>query len=345
MAIAFPDAPVVAILGRPAVAARMGVADRLRTVLPARPALYRRYRLLTPVLGALVDRVRLDAADVVLSSSYAFAHRFGTINDAARVCYCHSPLRFAWTMTESYRRTWAPSAWRAPAFEALAAAMRRSDRRSAQRIATYLTQSPYTADQIGRFYGRSAEVIGAPIDTELFRPGAGRPDDYYLVCGRLIEPYKRVSVVIEAFRRIPARLVVAGDGPALSDLRAMAPPNVEFTGHLEDAPLVDLMQRCRAAIFPSRDDFGLIPLEVQACGRPVLAFAGGGAVHTVAAGRTGELFGEQTGDAVHAAVEAFDPDRYDPATIRAHAERWDRTRFRQRLVDAVRAAATDGAPA
>ena len=340
MAIAFPEAPVVAILGREDVAARMGIEGRFRSLMPARPALLRHYRYLTPVLGAYADRVRLPETDVVLSSSYAFAHRLRSRNDAPRVCYCHSALRFAWSMTESYKEEQAggnPVAGRA--FEALAATMRRSDRRSAQQIREYLTQSPFTADQIEEFYGLTAAVIGAPIDCDLFHPASEPADDYYLFCGRLIEPYKQVGIAIEAFRRTGQRLVVAGGGPDFERLSANAPPNVEFLGHVADDQLVPLMQRCQALVFPSRDDFGLIPVEVMACGRPVLAYAGGGSLYTSLPGTTGELFPEQTVDAVEAAVRAFDPAAYEPAKIREHALQWDSGRFRERLVEHVSAAA------
>jgi glycosyltransferase involved in cell wall biosynthesis len=339
MAIAFPEAPVVAILGREEVAARMGVADRFRSLLPPRPALLEHYRLLTPVLGAYADRVRLQEADVVLSSSYAFAHRLRSRNDAPRACYCHSALRFAWSMTESYKEERAGNPLTRTAFEALAATMRRSDRRSAQPIREYMTQSPFTAEQIERFYGRPVSVIGAPIDCDLFHPDDSGPDDYFLFCGRLIEPYKRVGIAIEAFRRTGQRLVVAGGGPDFERLAASAPPNVEFLGHVADDVLVPLMQRCQALVFPSRDDFGLIPVEVMACGRPVLAYADGGSLYTSKPGVTGELFPEQTADSIEAALRAFDPAAYEPARIREHALQWDSPRFRERLVEHVEAAA------
>lgn len=338
MARAFPEAPVVAILGREDVGERMGVGGRFRSLLPPRPALLRHYRLLTPVLGAFCDRRRLPEADVVLSSSYAFAHRLRSANDAPRVCYCHSPLRFAWSMTEGYKEQRANSPLAGRAFELLAAAMRRSDRRSAQPIRRYLTQSPFTAEQIERFYGREADAIGAPVDCDLFHPSTDPPEDYYLFCGRLIEPYKQVGIAIEAFRRIGARLVVAGTGPDYERLAAAAPDNVEFLGHVGDDRLVPLMQRCRALVFPSRDDFGLIPVEAMACGRPVIAYAGGGSLYTSVPGLTGELFAEQSADAIEVAVRAFDPDAYDPERIRAHALGWDSAAFRARIVRAVEAA-------
>lgn len=340
MALAFPEAPVIAILGKREVAARMGVEDRFRSLLPARDSLLAHYRYLTPVLGAYSDRRRVPEADVVLSSSYAFAHRLRSRNDAPRVCYCHSALRFAWSMTASYKEERAgANALAGRAFEALAAVMRRSDRRSAQPIREYLTQSPFTAEQIERFYGKRAAVIGAPIDCDLFHPSAQGPDDYYLFCGRLIEPYKRVGIAIEAFRRTGQRLVVAGGGPDFERLAANAPANVEFLGHVADDRLVPLMQRCQALVFPSRDDFGLIPVEVMACGRPVLAYAGGGSLYTSKPGVTGELFAEQTTESIEVALRSFDPGAYDSARIREHALQWDSGRFRERLVEHVEAAA------
>lgn len=335
MARAFPDAPVVTLLGRRSVAERMGVADRFRSILPPRERLLNHYRLLAPLFPAITETMRLEEADVLLTSSYAFAHGFRTANDAPQVCYCHSPLRFAWTMTESYQREWAPSPASSRAFGLLTRLMRRSDVRSSRRVARYLTQSRYTAEQIERIYGRKAEIIGAPVDCEVFHPNEGNHDDYFLLCGRLIEPYKRASIVVEAFRHLPARLVVAGDGPALPDLRRAAPPNVEFVGHLNDRELVDTMQHCAAGIFPSQDDFGLVPLEVMACGRPVLAYANGGAAQTVVDGLSGRLFRDQTPRGVIRAVENFAPHEYDPHRIREHALQWSRDRFRKMLVEAV----------
>lgn len=341
IARAFPDAPVVALLGRRSVARRMGVVDRFRSLLPEQQTLLRRYRLLAPLYPSLCALARLPEADVLVSSSYAFAHRLRTRNGAPQVCFCHSPLRFAWTMTRDYRSEWAGSGVTAGAFELLARVMRRGDRRAARSVERYLTQSPFTARQIESFYGRPAEVIGVPIDTGRFQPApAGGERGYFLVCGRLVEPYKRVSLAVEAFRGLPdERLVIAGDGPALPRLREVAPANVEFLGHLDDADLIPLMQRCRAAIFPSRDDFGLLPLEVMACGRPVLAYRAGGALHTVVPGKTGELFAEQTVAAIRAAVASFSSDRYREESIRAHAEGWSSERFRARLVGAVEAVA------
>jgi glycosyltransferase involved in cell wall biosynthesis len=339
MAQVFPDAPVVAITGRPEVAQRMGVADRFISLLKPRPALLKNYRLLAPLMPAIVDRFPLPEADVLLTSSYAFAHRMQTANRAPQVCYCYNPLRFAWSMKDDYRATWASNRLAARAFELFAFGMRRSDLRASRRVAHYVTLSEYAARQVSDCYKREAEVIGPPVDTRLFHPSERGAEDYYLFCGRLIEPYKRPTAVVEAFRHLPDRLVVAGDGPELSHLRSIATPNVEFVGLLDDRELVRAMQGCLATIFPSQDDFGLIPVEVAACGRPVIAYAGGGALETVLPGVTGEFITEQTAEAVIAAVRGFDPQAYDPAAIRSHAQRWSSDRFRDAIRDAVARAA------
>ncbi|MEJ7784172.1 MAG: glycosyltransferase [Solirubrobacteraceae bacterium] len=346
MAAAFPEAPVHALLARPQVAARMGIENRICSLVAPRERLLQGYRLGAGLWGPYADSVRLPDADVIVSSSYGYAHRLRSRNGAPIVCYCHSPLRFAWSMTEDYSRRWAGSGLERAAFGAMAAAVRRGDGRAARRVRRYLTQSPYTADQIRKFYGREAEIIGAPIDCRLFRPSEEPPSgENFLLVSRLVEPYKRVGAAVEAFRRMPdLRLVVAGDGPAMAELRAGAPPNVSFVGHLDDRELVPLMQNCRAAIFPSRDDFGLVPLEVMACGRPVLAYGDGGALYTVRAGATGEFFGEQSPETIVEVVRAFDPETYDSGMIRQHALQWDRMRFRARLLVAVRRAVAEMEP-
>jgi glycosyltransferase involved in cell wall biosynthesis len=247
-------------------------------------------------------------------------------------------------MRDEYRRQWARGPLGDAAFRLLAGLMRRSDRRSAQSVDRYLTQADYVADQVRANYGREAEIIGAPVDCDLFRPSERPADDYFLFCGRLVEPYKKVTALVEAFNRLDQRLVVAGDGPERARLESIAGPRVEFAGELGDAELVPLMQSCRAAVFPSRDDFGLIPVEVMACGRPVLAHAGGGALTTVAPGVTGELFEGQSTEAIAAAVAGFDPAGYDPDRIRERALNWDRHRFRERLREIVAEVAAGAAP-
>ncbi len=331
IAKAFPSAQVHAILGRPEVAMRMGVGDRFTSMLPTPELLLRNYRLLAPFYPLMVPRRRLPAADVVIASSYAFAHGFRSENDAPRLCYSWGPLRFAWSMTDEYRQHWASSAIGRRAFDALAAWMRAADRRSAQGVDRFVAPLRSVARRIKESYGAESQMLAPPIDCDLFTPDSAPAGDHYLFCGRLIEPYKRITVLVEAFNRLDQRLVIAGDGPARAQLEGLAGPNVEFRGQLGDEALVTAMRSCRAAVFPSRDDFGLVPVEVMACGRPVLAFDGGGATETVVPGVTGELFASQEPEVIADAVRSFVPGRYDPHAIREHAVRWDRSRFRESI--------------
>src|SRR3954447_16953432 len=218
-AATLPEAPVWVIAGRQAIAERMGVGSRFHTVIPEQDLFLHHYRLLAPLYPAIVRRKRLPAADVLLTSSYAFAHGFKTDNDAPQVCLCYSPLRFLWSMTDRYADRWASGGLRSRAFDAMVRYMRRADRRAAGRVTKYIAESKYIADQIQAAYGREAEVIHPPVDCSVFTPSAeAGHDGYYLFCGRLIEPYKRPGIVIQAFRSRGERLVIAGDGPAYHDL-------------------------------------------------------------------------------------------------------------------------------
>ena len=335
-----PEAPVWAILGKRSVAARMGVLERFHTVLPDSELLLRRYRALTPLYPAIVRSRRLPAADVLITSSFAFANGFRTANDAPQLCYCHTPMRFAWSMRDAYADELPGGRLSSRLYPLLANPMQRLDRDRAAGVTRYVASSDWVAEQIRRYYNREAVVIRPAVDTEVFRPSE-RPghDGYFLYCSRLVEPYKRPTAVVEAFRRLGLPLVMAGDGPERATLERDAPPNVRFTGELADDELVPLMQRCAALVFPSRDDFGLVPVEAMACGRPVLALGEGGALETVRPGETGELFADPAPASIAAAVEAFDPDAYDPAACRARGEELGLPRFREAMAREIAATA------
>jgi glycosyltransferase involved in cell wall biosynthesis len=346
IAATFPDAPVYTILGRPSVAKRMGIEDRLSTLLPARDQLLQNYRSLAPLYPALVRSARLPDADVVVSSSYAYAHGFESRNRAPKLCYCHGPLRHLWSHSVGYGKTVRGGIPGQLAFGLYRAVGRAADKFAAESVDAYMTQSRFTAAQIREAYDRPAQVLAPPVDCKRFVPSGKPADDYFLFAGRLVEAYKRPSLVVEAFKRMPdRRLLIAGAGPALQSLREQATPNIEFLGHLDDDDLVRAMQGCQAAIFPSVDDYGLVPLEVNACARPVLAFYAGGSLHTVRQGVTGDFFFDQTADAIVDAVERFDPDRYDATRIRDHAMQRSTERFRAELHAAVEQLAAGGDPA
>ncbi len=183
--------------------------------------------------------------------------------------------------------------------------------------------------RIQKFYRRQAAVIHPPVDTTRYVPAEGS-DDYFLIVSRLI-PYKRIDLAVQAFNQLGLPLVIVGDGRDRASLQAMAKPNIQFLGRVPDEEMRQLMARCRAFIFPGLEDFGIAPVEAQAAGRPVIAFAGGGALDTVVEGVTGTFFHEQSPQALAEAVRSFDDTRYDPAVIREHAERFDTAVFKQQL--------------
>ena len=203
----------------------------------------------------------------------------------------------------------------------------------ASRVDCFIAISSEVQRRIARFYGRESVVIYPPVDTARFAP-AGRPDEFFLVLGRLI-PYKRADLAVKAFNELGLPLVIAGDGRDRTRLEAMAKPNVKFLGRVSDAEAADLMARCRAFIFPGLEDFGIAPVQAMAAGRPVIAFAGGGALDTVSEGQTGLLFREQTSESLVAAVQNFDESHFDPAAIRKHAETFDKNVFEKKLLSFV----------
>jgi glycosyltransferase involved in cell wall biosynthesis len=199
----------------------------------------------------------------------------------------------------------------------------------------FVANSQHVRERIRRIYDRDASVVHPPVDVERFRP-ADRREDFYLVVSALV-PYKLVDLAVRTFARLDRPLVVVGSGPERARLRALAGPRTRFTGWLPDAEVADLMGRCRALVMPGVEDFGIVPVEAQAAGAPVIALAAGGALETVVAGEradaTGVLFGEATEDALADAVLALDRLRFDPRVLRQHAQRFGRDRF----LDAMRA--------
>ena len=241
-----------------------------------------------------------------------------------------------WDLYDDYFGARAPLAVRL-AMPPVAAVLRRWDRRTAARVHHYIAISRFVADRIGRCYGRDAEVIYPPVDCQRFRlsEDAG---EFYLVVSALT-PYKRVDLVVEAANRLGVRLVVVGSGPEERRLRALAGPTVEFLGWRADAEVAELYARCRALLFPGVEDFGIVPLEAMASGRPVVAFDQGGARETVIPleqgmeSPTGLFFHEQTVDALAGAIRRFEASahRFVPKPLRPHAERFDRPLFKERI--------------
>jgi glycosyltransferase involved in cell wall biosynthesis len=286
------------------------------------------YQRLLPLMPMALESFDLTGYDLVISSEAGPAKGIVPAPDALHVCYCHSPMRYIWDLYPQYHARAGRLA--RLAMTLTAPWLRAWDVTTAARVDHFIANSQFVADRIDKYYRREAVVINPPVDTERFEI-APAPGDFYLCAGQ-ITPYKKVEIAVEAFTRLGKRLVVAGSGvtPAM---RRMAGPNVVFLGAVDDATLTRLLSECRALVFPGLEDFGIVPLEALASGRPVVAYGRGGALETVIDGQTGVLFGEQTPQALAAAVLRMEQMHaaFDPRMLRAFAERFDRTAFRLRL--------------
>lgn len=345
----YPDADLycVADFLPDADRARLG-ARRIRTSFVQHLPLAReRYRSYLPLMPLAVEQFDLSAYDLVISSAHAVAKGVLTGPDQVHVSYVHSPMRYAWDLQHQYlRESGLERGVRGWAARWMLHRLRLWDARTANGVDRFVANSRFIARRIRKAYGRDAEVVYPPVAVNAFVPVADK-DDYYVAASRMV-PYKRLDLVVAAFAHLPdRRLVVAGDGPERRRLEAMATANVRFVGHQDRAGLGALLGRARALIFPAEEDFGILPVEAQACGTPVIAYARGGALESLRGedceAPTALYFGEQSVPSVLAAVAAFerDPARFRPAACRSNAERFGIERFRCELravIDAALAA-------
>ncbi|MEW6267031.1 MAG: glycosyltransferase [Thermodesulfobacteriota bacterium] len=287
------------------------------------------YRYYVPLYPLAVEQFDLGSYDLVFSSDSSVMKGVITRPETCHVCYCHSPIRYAWNMYHEYRREAGP-AWRW-FFTLVMHYLRLWDAAAAGRVDYFVANSENVRRRILKTYRREAQVIYPPCDLDRFDISE-KVEDFYLVVGRMVA-YKRTDIAVRAFSESKRRLVIAGSGPAEKALKAMAGPNVEFLGWTSDQDLASLYSRCRAVVFPAEEDFGLVPVEAQAAGRPVLAFGRGGALESVIAGRTGLFFNQQTPASLNGAVAELEKrlDDFDPAFIRRNAERFNRERFLEEM--------------
>ncbi len=297
------------------------------------PGVATHHQAYLPLYPTAFSRFDLSAYDLVLSNKSGFCHGVQTRRNqqqALHVCYCLTPTRFLW-MYEQYRER-EHMGYFSFLLKPLLGLLRRWDWEAAQRVDRFIAISTTVQERIRTLYGRESVVIHPPVDTSYFTPTPTPCGDYYLIVSRLI-PYKRIDLAIEAFNHLPAeKLVIVGDGRDGGALREQAGPNVSFLGHQPRAQIRELLRGCKAFLFPGLEDFGIAPVEAMSAGRPVIAFGGGGALDTVIPGVTGELFAVQQWQSLHAVLETFRPEAYDPVACRQQAEHFDESLFRQRLL-------------
>lgn len=308
------------------------------------PGARRRFRSYLPLMPIAVEQLDMSGFDLVVSSSHAVAKGVITGPDQLHVSYVHSPMRYAWDLQHQYLRESGlergPRSWLA---RSALHYLRGWDTRTANGVDAFLANSEFIARRIRKAYRRDARVVYPPVDVERFTP-AGSKESFYLTTSRLV-PYKRTDVIVEAFRDMPERkLVVVGGGPEMRRLERLATGNVELLGAQPFERVLDLTRRARGFVFASLEDFGIAPVEAQACGTPVIAYGRGGALETVRGlddpSPTGVFFYSQTPRAVREAVEAFEAQegRFDPAVARASARRFSVDAFRGNFRSALASA-------
>jgi glycosyltransferase involved in cell wall biosynthesis len=301
------------------------------------PGAVRQYPKLLPLMNRAFRSFDLSGFDLVLSSSHAFAKNVRAPPGALHVCYCHTPMRYAWD--ESFMAGEDVGRLTRLALPPLLAWLRRQDLAGARGPDVFVANSRHVADRIQRHYGRRAEVVNPPVDVEHYLALARSPRDYYLAFGRVV-PYKRVDLAVAACASLGRPLKVAGDGRALESVRAQlharaSGASIELLGNVSAAERDRLLGGARALLFPGEEDFGIVPVEAQAAGVPVIAYAVGGAGETVIDARTGVLFGEQTAGALAAAIERFEGMSLDEREVRENAARFGQERFRAEMAAVI----------
>jgi glycosyltransferase involved in cell wall biosynthesis len=334
----FPEAPVFSsIVDREAFPEGFPVEEVRETWMGRLPLASRVHRGLIPAYPMAFRALRkeLDGFDVVIADSSAWAHHAGVSEGTALICYSHSPARFLYGDATYLGPAGLPVGVRQAAAVAFAG-LRRADRRAAERVDRFVANSRNVARRIARVYDRRVPVVYPPVDVERFAGADCAPEEWFAVVSRLV-PHKRVDLAVRAATRYGFPLKVIGEGRAEARLREMAGPTVEFLGPLDDAAVAEALRRCRGLLLPGMEDFGMTAVEAQAAGRPVIAFAGGGALESILPGQTGVLFSEQTVESLMAAVDAFERVRWDPAAARANARRFGIGRFRAEMFEEIAA--------
>jgi len=361
----FPGADLFTLLHKKGSVSKAIEERRIRTsVVQELPLAATRYRYYLPLFPWAIERFDLDGYDLILSSSHCVAKGVKPPTQALHIAYVYTPMRYVWDMQDAYTAGGRMGPASQLALRAVAERLRRWDVAVNVRVDHFVAISHYVADRIRRHYDREAVVIYPPVETARFHI-AERTDDYYLVAGAFA-PYKRIDLAIEACNRLRRRLVIVGEGQEESRLRRIAGPTIEFVGWRSDREVADLLGRCRALVFPGEEDFGILPVEAMASGRPVIAYGKGGATETVIPFNgsefrvpsskltegsgcepetrnpkpetpTGVFFYEQTAEALVDAVERFErsADRFEPEALRTYALTFDRSIFEKRIAGYV----------
>jgi glycosyltransferase involved in cell wall biosynthesis len=326
----WPEAPIFTAVAAPGRIGPLADADIRPTRLQRWYQLLGNHQVLLPWMPAAMESIDLSGYDVILSSSHAVGKGIIPPAGAVHVCYCHTPMRYAWEMQEQYLRDFGVPALLRPLVRHELRRLRRWDLTTAKRVDRFIANSSTTAERLSRIYGREAAVIPPPVADRYFatplRTSPPQDDGYYLAMGRFV-PYKRFDLLIAAANELQFPLWIAGAGKDESRLRSLAGPTVRFLGYVSDGDLPALVAGAEGFLFPQLEDAGLVLLEAMACGTPAIAYCEGGSRDAVIPGETGVFLQAQTVESFAAAWSAFKATTFDRAAIRRFAGRFSRAHF------------------
>ena len=284
-----------------------------------------------PLMPLAFENFNLNEYDIILSSSSCCAKGVITKPECKHICYCHTPMRYAWDQRDEYLE--GTKGIKRKLIKILLHYMRIWDFVTANRVDYFIANSTEVQKRIKKHYGRESIVINPPVRCNLFTISE-KDEDYFLVLSRLVK-YKRFDLAVKACNELGKKLIIIGDGPEKENLQKIAGENITFLGRQPDKVVKKYMAECKALIFPGKEDFGIVPVEAQACGRPVIAFGQGGVLDSIIPNKTGILFKEQTVESVKEAIEKFETMKFDKNEIRKHALEFDETVFQKKIKEFV----------
>jgi len=323
----FPDAELFTLVHvRGSVSAAIERLPTHTSFVQRLPLVKRWYRHYLPLFPTAIEQFSFDRFDRVISLSHCCAKSIVRPGGVPHLCYCLTPMRYAWDQFDAYFGPARLGRLGSAAMRPVMARLARWDRATSGRADRYVAISHYVAGRIRRYYNREATVVYPPVDTDFFHPDRTRPERFALVVSALV-PYKRLDLAIAGCRLARVPLKIVGEGPDRAALERAAGPDVQFLGYLSNDEVRDLYRRAAVTLLPGEEDFGIVPLEAQACGRPVVALGRGGALETVKPGETGALVADLSPEAFADAIAAAVDRPFDSAVIRTHAEQFGRARF------------------
>ena len=326
----FPQAPIFTLVYDKKVLPQYHDWDIRPSFLQRVPFARRRYRNFMFLFPLAMRLLKLKEFDVVFTITHAWGKGVKLRRTSCHICFCLTPIRYFWDLYEDYKNFRYLNPLLRMALPLFVRPIRGWDVRSAQRVDHFVAISKVVSERIKKFYDRDSTVIYPSVDTSFFKPSGQKSGDYFLTVSRLKE-YKRIDIIIEAFNYLGLPLKIIGTGELMERLKRIARDNIEFVGSVSDNRLLSYYQSCRALVFAGYEDFGLVPLEAQACAKPVIAFAKGGLLETVVEGETGVFFKEQTPSSLIEAIKGFEKVNFDPKRIRDNALRFDRRIFEEKI--------------